>query len=520
MTRVSAWMYLFYGTEIIQSKFDEAKDGSFEVLAPDKRYVFVSSSKHLCELDTAPDTVLSLQAASKQMLQPQYTMHSFNWFDRRGTEGVGFVRALRTLLTNNIPQILPNLSILITSSLTDMLAEHPIVDGSRHSPVYHVIQKLVVLSNAVSFFGEDLAQNEAFMASALQYIEETILCAEILKLMPRVLTPDVSSGIFGNSVASCQNMYVLGVVGWIIFHIQQTFTRTRSVAPRLFTNRTSVTAFFLTLVSSFIVQAQLYFLPIYFQAVKGTTVLSSGTSFLPFAIGTLTFAVLGGSLLSIFGEYIPIHAGSFALSALACGLFTLLDADTSTAVWTVLQLLATAGAGLIMPALLPAIMAALPESDVAASTAAYSFMRTFGYVWGVTIASVIFNAVIDDNTHRISDPGLRSEVSGAGAYAFASRAHGVIEDAGGREQAGWDEVADVYTRALDVVWWVSLGVSVVGMVAVVFERRLELRKELETEYGIEGASGSAVVKSKSGAEANVSTGEVRVEVEGGKIEGR
>jgi hypothetical protein len=86
MTRVSAWMYLFYGTDIIQSKFDEvphphlrgtttcamltrfqAKDGSFEVLAPDKRYVFISSSKHLRELDTAPDTVLSLQAASKQV---------------------------------------------------------------------------------------------------------------------------------------------------------------------------------------------------------------------------------------------------------------------------------------------------------------------------------------------------------------------------------------------------------------------------------------------------------------------
>jgi hypothetical protein len=56
-------------------------------------------------------------------------MHRFNWFDRRGTEGVGFIRALRTLLTNNIPQILPSLSMLINTSLTDMLAEHPIVDG-------------------------------------------------------------------------------------------------------------------------------------------------------------------------------------------------------------------------------------------------------------------------------------------------------------------------------------------------------------------------------------------------------
>ncbi|KAL4756766.1 cytochrome P450 [Aspergillus foveolatus] len=176
-------MYLFYGTEIIQKKFTKSNNEIFEVFAPDGRYVFISSHKHLRELDAAPDTVLSLQAASKQMLQPRYTMHGFNWFDRRGTEGVGFVRALRTLLTNNIPQLLPKLSILIKSSLTVF------VPGSRHSPVYYVVQKLVVVTNAVSFFGEDLARNEAFMDSALRYIEETIICAEILRLMPRALTP-------------------------------------------------------------------------------------------------------------------------------------------------------------------------------------------------------------------------------------------------------------------------------------------------------------------------------------------
>ncbi|KAL4744749.1 hypothetical protein BDW72DRAFT_199290 [Aspergillus terricola var. indicus] len=187
--RISAWMYLFYGTECIQKKFSESNNEPFEVFAPDTRYVFISSHKHLRELDAAPDTVLSLQAASKQMLQPRYTMHGFNWFDRRGTEGVGFVRALRTLLTNNIPQLLPNLSILIKSSFSDMLEQHPVVDGSRHSPVYHVIQKLVVITNAVSFFGEDLARNEVFMGSALRYIEETIICAEILRLIPRPLAP-------------------------------------------------------------------------------------------------------------------------------------------------------------------------------------------------------------------------------------------------------------------------------------------------------------------------------------------
>jgi hypothetical protein len=85
--------------------------------------------KHIKELDSAPDTVLSLQAASKQMLQPVYTMHGFNWFDRRGTEGVGFVRALRTMLTANLPRILPDLSMIIKTRFEELHEKHPIVDG-------------------------------------------------------------------------------------------------------------------------------------------------------------------------------------------------------------------------------------------------------------------------------------------------------------------------------------------------------------------------------------------------------
>ena len=58
------------------------------------------------------------------MLQPMYTMHGFNWFDRRGTEGVGFIRALRTLLTNNVPNILPDLSTVIKTQFEDMRSSH------------------------------------------------------------------------------------------------------------------------------------------------------------------------------------------------------------------------------------------------------------------------------------------------------------------------------------------------------------------------------------------------------------
>ncbi|KFA71335.1 hypothetical protein S40288_09118 [Stachybotrys chartarum IBT 40288] len=156
----------------------------YEVVAPDNRYVFVSSPKHIKELDHAPDTALSLQAASKQ---PMYTMQAFNWFDRRGTEGVGFIRALRTLLTNNLPQILPTLGSIIRIRFQEMHENYRVMQGTKHSPVYPMIVKLVVLSNAVSFFGEGLTKNGQFMESALEYIEQTLMCAEVIRLVPKWL---------------------------------------------------------------------------------------------------------------------------------------------------------------------------------------------------------------------------------------------------------------------------------------------------------------------------------------------
>ena len=63
------------------------------------------------------------------MLQPKYTMYGFNWFDRRGTEGIGFVRALRTLLTNNMPDILPDLRLAITENFARLHSGHPTVNG-------------------------------------------------------------------------------------------------------------------------------------------------------------------------------------------------------------------------------------------------------------------------------------------------------------------------------------------------------------------------------------------------------
>ncbi|KAH8427014.1 cytochrome P450 [Aspergillus melleus] len=194
---VQAWTYLSSGPEKINFKYNQAKGKPFEILAPDTRYIFVSSPKHIKEVEKASDSVLSLYVASSHMLQAQYTMHGFNWVDGKGAAEFGLARALRTVLTRNIPQLLPDVTKVVQQRFAALRMEYPVVNGTRQSPVYEMVLELVVVSNALSFFGPELAKDRTFLKAALVYVEETMVGAEVIRLMPRFLAPLVGRLISG-----------------------------------------------------------------------------------------------------------------------------------------------------------------------------------------------------------------------------------------------------------------------------------------------------------------------------------
>ncbi|KAI0481792.1 major facilitator superfamily domain-containing protein [Xylaria cf. heliscus] len=289
---------------------------------------------------------------------------------------------------------------------------------------------------------------------------------------------------------------VLGIVGWIGFHFQQHFFTSgnnASVPTRLFSNRTSVAGYALTFLSAVCLQTSGFFLPIYFQAVLGTSVANSGIYFLPTTIGLLFFAAVAGILLSMYGAYRPIHAASFALSIVGYGLFTTLDHHTPKVAWAFFQLISAAGLGPTLSIILPAILVALPESDVASATAVCSFIKTFGFTWGVTIASVIFNAVFDNNLSSISSPELREQLASGGAYSFASQSSSLANTIDDHIRA---EVNAVYKTSLRAVWWFGLGISALGLLFVGLERHFELSTELKTEYGLDDDVQAKTIRSR------------------------
>ena len=120
-----------------------------------------------------------------------------------------------------------------------------------------------------------------------------------------------------------------------------------------------------------------FFWPVYFQGARGTSPLKAGIYFIPFEAFLLTTAVIGGGLLTKLGHYPPLHLVGFVLSTLGPGLNILLSDSTPKITWVWFQIVDSIGRGILLPTTLPAIMASLPDSDAAAVTGMFSFLRRF-----------------------------------------------------------------------------------------------------------------------------------------------
>ncbi|KAI6083931.1 putative transporter [Hypoxylon rubiginosum] len=280
---------------------------------------------------------------------------------------------------------------------------------------------------------------------------------------------------------------VLGVVGTAVFLVHQgsPICKEPSVPPRLFRNRTSATAFFLCFTSSVLLNWATYFLPFYFQAVKGVSPLLSGVDVLPFSLFTIPSAMIAGWLLSKFGQYKPLHWVGFGLVSIAFGLLSILDAGSHTAAWACFQIIVGVGLGFILTSILPAICAPLAEEDVAAANGTFSFLRSFGFIWGITLPSIIFNDRFDHYSVRIHDESLRSQLMHGAAYGYASS--GLVTSLTGDTH---EEVISVYTDSLKNVWQAAVGFAVFSFLTVFLEKHITMRTELDTNFGLEEKAAS------------------------------
>ncbi|KAI3400056.1 hypothetical protein diail_4594 [Diaporthe ilicicola] len=278
---------------------------------------------------------------------------------------------------------------------------------------------------------------------------------------------------------------ILGLVGIGAFiWLESTTIIPEPTMPlRLFSNRTSLGAFGIASLHAMLTNFLTYFLPIYFQGVRGTGATESGVNLLPIPFVTMPFAILGGWATTKWDRYRPSFFVGMGLLAICFGLLSRLDKNTSTAYWASVECIGAAGLGAMVTTTWPAVQAPLEEVDQAISTAAWGFVRSFGGVWGVAIPAATFNSRVNQLVTSISDPSIRQQLLNGGAYSLAAIGGGTGSQGWTRQQQ--DQISSIYVESLKRCFQVGIGFSLLGFLISFIIKDIPLREQLDTEFGLE-----------------------------------
>ncbi|KAI4597970.1 hypothetical protein KJ359_003778 [Pestalotiopsis sp. 9143b] len=194
-----------------------------------------------------------------------------------------------------------------------------------------------------------------------------------------------------------------------------------TIPPRIVTQRTIWSASWFAFFLSGSFYLFIYFIPYYFQAVKGASALSSSIDNLPLILSNVVLAVASGVGVSKLGYINPFCYAAVVFTSVGAGLLTTLTADTSTARWIGFQIIFGVGVGLGFQQPPNAPQAVLPIQDLPIGISITLFCRNLGASLFVTAG----NNVIDNQLHQgfaeLAIPGVDvTALVQAGAISFRS----------------------------------------------------------------------------------------------------
>ncbi|PNY23295.1 Major facilitator superfamily domain, general substrate transporter [Tolypocladium capitatum] len=177
----------------------------------------------------------------------------------------------------------------------------------------------------------------------------------------------------------------------VFLYVQCKMQDSATVPPRIMKMRTvwSSTIFEFFIGACFLMS--LYFLPIWFQAVKGASAVTSGVMNMPMLLGVVLFTVASGVVVTAWGYYTPFIIGAAVLMPTGYGLMSTLQMDSSAAAWIGYQLIAGAGVGIGMQQPLTAVQAVLDIADVPTGMAIIIFAQSLGGALFVTAGQTVFS---------------------------------------------------------------------------------------------------------------------------------
>ncbi|KAI0259538.1 iron permease [Gloeopeniophorella convolvens] len=274
---------------------------------------------------------------------------------------------------------------------------------------------------------------------------------------------------------------ILGGAGLCAFIVYEIFFCSAPTVPLVvIPNVTALSSYMQNLFMGIVLAAVFYWLPTYFQACKSASPLAAGVDFLPLSYSSTPVAFIVGALIKKTGRYRRYLWIGWGATIVGMGLLSTLGAGSSRGAAFGFEVLAGPGLGVIYTSVYFPVLAATPVNQVVPVLAFFTFLRSFAYIWGVTVGGV----VLQNKLSRDLPPAFRAQFPQGVEIAFAA-----IPDIPGLAPALREEVQAVFARALATVWRIMAGMSGLGLLASLAMERLPLHAGVDQEWAREGGSG-------------------------------
>lgn len=161
----------------------------------------------------------------------------------------------------------------------------------------------------------------------------------------------------------------------------------------------------------------LYYIPIYFQAVRGKSATNSGVRMIAMDAARIIFIIISGGLIAKFGHYMPYMVAGTMINTIGAGLMVTLNTTTSTSLSTAFMFIVGTGAGIGGNQPFTAVQAVLHEDDLPIGNG----LSVFGLQLGTSLAFAIgqttfLTKIFHTLEHNVLTASIpRAQVIAAGA---------------------------------------------------------------------------------------------------------
>ncbi|KAJ7764906.1 major facilitator superfamily domain-containing protein [Mycena metata] len=226
-----------------------------------------------------------------------------------------------------------------------------------------------------------------------------------------------------------------------------------TVPPRILKYRSILSGswFVLCLGSSFFILV--YFLPIWFQAIKGVSAVKSGIDNLPMILSLVISSLIAGGIISAIGYYTPFMILSSILMGVGAGLISTFNPSTQHAHWIGFQIIYGFGVGFGMQQPIMAAQTVLSLEDIPTGTSLIMFAQTLGGALFVSVGQNVF-------TNKLAS-GLASNVPGVDPSIVLNAGATSLRDAVDPQYLS--AVISVYNEALVNVFYVSVAMACLSL---------------------------------------------------------